>query len=236
MKALALSLTLIAAFSLSARGDFTIVQKVEGKEVEGKRQANEITLKLKGDKIRMEATPQMTMIVDGKTGDTITLLNDQKKIIRISGDKAKALAEIAALKYGGTKAEKPKLAATGKKMTINGYEADEYTAEGKGFKARYWIAPSYPNSAAIMKQLQTNIPAAWNDLAKGMTDYRDLPGLPLRTEVTVGEEILVSTVVSVKSDPLADSEFLPPKDFQEIKVPKVDLSGDKHAPAPPPKP
>jgi hypothetical protein len=235
MKALAFSLLLIASFSLSARGDFTIVQKVEGKEVQGKRQASEITLKLKGDKIRMDATPQMTMIVDGRTGDTITLLNDKKKIVRISGEKAKAIAEMAA-KYGGTTAEKPKLVATGKKMTINGYEADEYVADGKGFKARYWIAPSFPNSAAIMKQLQNNIPAAWNDLAKGMTDYRDLPGLPLRTEVTVGEENIVSTVVSVKSDPLADAEFLPPKDFQEVKVPNVEVSTDKPAPAPPVKP
>ena len=100
MKALAFSLLLIAAFSLSARGDFTIVQKVEGKEVQGKRQASEITLKLKGDKIRMDATPQMTMIVDGKTGDTITLMNAQKKFVRISGDKAKAIAELAS-KYGG---------------------------------------------------------------------------------------------------------------------------------------
>jgi hypothetical protein len=235
MKALAFSLPLIAALSLSARGDFTIVQKVEGKEVQGKRQANEITLKLKGDKIRMDATPQMTMIVDGRTGDTMTLLNEQKKIVRISGDKAKAIAEMAA-KYGGTSAEKPKLVGTGKKMTINGYEADEYVAEAKGFKARYWIAPSFPNSAAIMKQLQTNIPAAWNDLAKGMTDYRDLPGLPLRTEVTVGEENIVSTVVAVKTDPLADAEFLPPKDFQEVKIPNVEMSADKPAPAPPTKP
>jgi hypothetical protein len=235
MKALTVSLTLIAAFSLSARADFTIVQKVEGKEVQGKREASQVTLKLKGDKIRMDATPKMTMIVDGRTGDTVTLLNEQKKIVRISGEKAKAIAEMAA-KYGGTSADKPKLVAAGKKMTINGYEADEYIAEGKKFKARYWIAPSFPNSAAIIKQLQANIPATWNDLAKGMTDYRDLPGLPLRTEVTVGEEVLISTVISVKTDPLADADFLPPKDFQEVKIPNIDMSGDKPAPAPPPKP
>jgi hypothetical protein len=235
MKALTVSVILLAAFSLSARGDFTIVQKVEGKEVQGKREASEVTLKLKGDKIRMDATPKVTMIVDGRTGDTITLLNEQKKIVRISGEKAKAIAEMAA-KYGGTSADKPKLVAVGKKMTINGYEADEYVAEGKKFKARYWIAPSFPNSAGIIKQLQANIPATWNDLAKGMTDYRDLPGLPLRTEVTVGEETIISTVVSVKSDPLADADFLPPKDFQEVKIPNVDMSGDKPAPAPPPKP
>jgi hypothetical protein len=230
MKALAFSLPLIAALSLSARADFTIVQKVEGKEVKGKREANEITLKVKGDKIRMEATPQVTMIVDGRTGDTITLLNDQKKIVRISGEKAKAIAEMAA-KYGGISGDKPKLASTGKKMTINGYEADEYIAESKTFKARYWIAPSFPNSAAMMKQLQAVIPPAWNDLAKGMIDYRDLPGLPLRSEVTVGEDNIVSTVVAVKADPLADAEFLPPKDFQEVKGPNMEISAEKPAPA-----
>src|SRR5213595_2506828 len=162
MKTFAFSIVLIAALTLPARADFTIVQKVEAK---GK--TSEITLKIKGDKIRMEATPQMTMIVDGRTGDMITLMNAQKKIVRISGEKAKAIAEMA-VKYGGTTAEKPKLIATDKKMIVNGYEAQEYVAESKAFKARYWIAPSFPNSLEILKQLQAIIPAAWNDLAKGM--------------------------------------------------------------------
>ena len=230
MKALAFSLTFLTAFSLTARADFTIVQKVEGKG-----QGNEITLKVKGDKIRMEATPQMTMIVDGRTGDTITLMNAQKRIVRISGDKAKAIAEMAA-KYGGGSTEKPKLVATGKKMTVLGYEAEEYVADGKSFKARYWIAPSFPNSAAIMKQLQSVIPAAWNDLAKGMIDYRDLPGFPLRTQVKVGEDEITSTVVAVKIDSLSDEEFLPPKDFHEVKIPNVEMSADKSQAPPPPKP
>src|SRR2546423_3675933 len=230
MKAFAFSFSLFAALCLSARADFTIIQKVEGKG-----QAHEITMKVKGDKIRMEATPQMTMIVDGKTGDTITLMNTQKRIVRISGDKAKAIAEMAA-KYGGTTA-KPKLVATGKKMTINGYEAEEYVADTKTFKARYWIAPSFPDSAAIMKQLQAIIPAAWNDLAKGMIDYRDLPGFPLRTQIMVGDDEITSTLVAVKTDPLSDAEFLPPKDFQELKIPNVqELSGNNSAPAASPKP
>lgn len=230
MKVLTVSLALIAAFSLTASADFTLVQKVEGKGG-----AHDITLKIKGDKIRMEATPQMTMLVDGRTGDVITLMNSQKKIVRISGDKAKAIAEMAA-KYGGGTTEKPKLVATGKKMTVLGYEAEEYVADTKAFKAHYWIAPSFPNSAAILKQLQTIIPAAWNDLAKGMIDYRDLPGLPLRTQVTVGDDEIVSTVVALKIDPLSDAEFVPPKDFQEMKIPNVETPGNNPAPAPPKKP
>jgi hypothetical protein len=177
----------------------------------------------------------MTMIVDGKTGDTLTLMNTQKKFLRISGDKARAIAELSA-KYGGTTAERPKLVATGKKMTINGYEAEEYVGETKLFKASYWIAPSFPDSAVIMKQLQAVIPAALNDLAKGMMDYRDLPGFPLRTQVkTEGGEV-ISTVTAIKRDPISDAEFLVPADFQEMKIPNVQISGDKPGPAPSAKP
>jgi len=235
MKASLLSLALVASFGVSARADFTIVQKVEGQKVEGKSSANEMTLKVKGDKIRVEATPEMTMIVDGKTGDTITLMNAQKKFLRISGDKTKAIAELAA-KYGGATAEKPKLTATGKKMTINGYEAEEYVGETKLFKASYWIAPSFPDSAAIIKQLQAVIPAAWNDLAKGMMDYRDLPGFPLRTQVKTDDGEITSTVTAIKRDALNDAEFSVPKDFQEMKIPNVQISGDNPTPAPPPTP
>ena len=109
MKAFILSLTFASLIPLSAQADFTIVQKVENKG-----QASEMTLKVKGERVRMEATPEMTMIVEGKTGNMVTLINAQKKFMRISGDKAKAIAEMAA-KYGATTTEKPKLVVTGKK-------------------------------------------------------------------------------------------------------------------------
>ena len=87
-----------------------------------------------------------------------------------------------------------------------------------------------------MKQLQAVIPAALNDLAKGMMDYRDLPGFPLRTQVkTEGGEV-ISTVTAIKRDPISDAEFLVPADFQEMKIPNVQISGDKPGPAPSTKP
>ena len=229
MKAFAFLLPLVVGFSFAARGDITIVQKVEGKG-----ETKDFVLKIKGDKVRMEATPQMTMIVDGRTGDMITLMNAQKKIMRISGEKTKAIAEMAA-KYKGTTSEKTKIVATGKKMTINGYEAEEYVAEAKAFKAHYWIAPSFPNSAELMKQLQAIIPAAWTDLAKGIMDYRDLPGFPLRTQVNLGDGEVVSTLVAVKTDPISDDEFVPPKDFTEMKLPNIQISGDHSEPTAPAK-
>jgi hypothetical protein len=232
MKAAVLTLILIAGLALPVRADLTIVQNVEGGGA-----VNSITMKLKGDKARVEVA-HMTTIMDGKTGDVITLMDAQKKFVRISGDKAKAIAEMAS-KYSGTTAstEKPKLTATGRKETINGYETDEYVWETPALKASYWIALKYPDGDAIIKQLQAATPTLWNDIAKGMLDYHDLPGIALRTKIKLQNKDITSTITSIKQDPLSDAEFSPPADFQELKIPNVpDMSREKPAPAPSVKP
>src|ERR1043166_4939488 len=66
---------------LPARADLTIVQKVEGAG-----QGGEMTIKIKGDKARIDTSPKLTTIIDGKTGEITNLMNDQKKI---KGDKAR---------------------------------------------------------------------------------------------------------------------------------------------------
>jgi len=233
MKAHSLSLILVTVLSLTARGDLTIVQKVEGAG-----SLSEMTIKIKGDKERMDASANVSMIVDGKTGDVLNLMNDQKKFIRMSGDKVKAFAEMAS-KYstnGGAVAEKAKPVRTGKKEMINGYETEEYVSETP-LKTSYWIALNYPDSAAIMKQLQAITPSAWSDARKGMPNYRDFPGLPLRTQMTAGGKDITSTIVSVKQDVLSEAEFAVPKDFQEMKIPNMqNMLGDKPSVAPSAKP
>jgi len=218
MKTRGLCLLVSAFLSVTARGDLTIVQKIEGSG-----SVSQITTKLKGDKARLEVSPEVTTIVDNKSGEMLNLMNSKKKFLRISADKSKAIAELAS-KYArdpAGAAEKSKLTPTGKKEMINGYEAEEYVRESPSLKESYWIALKYPDSAAIVKQLQAIIPTAWNDIAKGMLDYRDFPGLPLRTIVKTGGKEIISTVTSIKQDPLSDAEFSVPKDFQELKVPNV---------------
>ena len=36
-----------------------------------------------------------------------------------------------------------------------------------------------------MKQLRAMTPAAWSDVTKGIPDYRDFPGLPLRANIVI---------------------------------------------------
>jgi hypothetical protein len=218
MRIPALCLVVTAAMSLPARGDLTIVQKMEASG-----SVSQITIKLKGEKARIEMAPEVTTIIENKSGDMITLMNKERKFLRISADKSEAIAEMENKYAGHTKGapETVKPLATGKKETINGYETEEYVREGPSFKATYWIASTYPDAAAIVKQLQAIIPTAWNDAAKGVLDYRDFPGLPLRTKVkTAGKEI-TSTIVSIKQDALSDAEFSVPSDFEEMKAPNL---------------
>jgi hypothetical protein len=218
MKIAGFCLIVTATLLVAARGDLTIVQKVEGSGSVG-----QITIKLKGERVRVEINPQLTTIIENKSGDMLTLMNKEKKFLRISADKSKAIAEMAS-KYSGkttASAETAKLIATGKKEMINGYEAEEYIREAPSFKATYWISSKYPDSAAIVKQLQAIVPAAWNDAAKGMLDYRDFPGLPLRSRVKLNGKEITSTITSIKQDLLSDEEFSVPKDFQEMKVPNL---------------
>jgi hypothetical protein len=219
MKIIGLSSLIIVSLLVPARADLTLVEKVEGAGP-----AADMTIKIKGDKARIDATPQMSTIVDGKTGEVINLMNDQKTIVRISADKMKAAAEMIN-RYSDKKqsAEKPKLTPTGKKEMINGYEAEEYVADTPMFKASYWIAPKYPDGAAILKQLQALKSEVWNSANPRVPDYRDFPGIPIRTVFSneANQNKITSTLTSVKQDPLSDADFAVPKDFQEMKMPDM---------------
>jgi hypothetical protein len=213
---------------LSARADLTIVQKVQGIH-----ESEQMTIKIKGAKARIEATPQLTTIVDTKTGDMVNLMNDQKAVVRISAEKMKAAMEtIRKFNGEGENATKPKLVATGKKETINGYETEQYVYETPDFKAKYWIAPKYPNGPAILKQLEVLNSGAWKPKDMLMLDYTDFPGVPIKSIVTVNGTEVTTTVVAIKEDLLSDSEFAVPKDFQEVRPPEMQIAPDRNQPTP----
>src|SRR6266496_440918 len=113
MKTAAYSVVVAISFLCSARADLTMVQKVERAG-----SAANMTIKLKGDKVRIEASPQVTTILDGKTGEVTNLMNDQKTVVRISADKAKAVTDM--IQKPDAKQEgvaKTKLTPTGQKET-----------------------------------------------------------------------------------------------------------------------
>jgi hypothetical protein len=176
-------------------------------------------VKIKGDKERIDAASQPTRIIDGKTGEMTDLMNDKKSFVRISAEQIKAAAETISKFDGGEKQAAPKLTPTGKKETINGYETEEFVYETPRFKASFWVATKYPDAAGILKQLQAPVSGAWKPSNMGMPDYTDFAGLPLRTVITVGDNKVVTTIMSIKKDSINAADFDIPKDFQELKRP-----------------
>src|SRR5437667_1397037 len=246
MKIVLCSLILSVSFVLPVRADLTIVyastvrpasQTPKEEAADAAGAGTNMTIKIKGDRARIDASPQVTTIFDGKTGEVITLLNDQKTIVRISSDKMKAVTDMLN-KFSSKKAapEKSKLTPTGQKETVNGYETEQYTYDAPDFKAIYWIAPNYPNGAAILAQLQSIKSEFWDAANTRMPDFRDFPGLPIRTRMIIGKEDqadksspsaadhateITSTITSVNQDPISDSEFTVPGGFKETKLPDI---------------
>src|SRR5438874_7138617 len=229
MKSVIYSLALGASFILPVRADLTIVyastvrpasQTPKEEAADAAGAGTNMTIKIKGDRARIDASPQVTTIFDGKTGEVITLLNDQKTIVRISSDKMKAVTDMLD-KFSSKQAapEKPRLTPTGEKETVNGYETEQYTYDAPDFKAVYWIAPNYPNGAAILAQLQSIKSEFWDAANTRMPDFRDFPGLPIRMSMIVGKvnpadgrggsapdhpTEITSTITGVSLDSIAD--------------------------------
>lgn len=222
MKPLRLLLLASLVWTAAAQADLTIVQKVEGSEG-----INKITLKVKGDKARVEINPQITTIMDAKTGDLTTLLNDQKTVMRISGEKAKAMAEMAKAMTKDIAPENAAPKPTGKKEKINGYDTEEYVTDAPKYHTSYWVAKDYPNYQAVLQQMSVLQNGAFAAIRKGLPDFHNLPGLPIRTEIKVeGKNQMTSTLESVNTGPVPDSEFAIPASYSEMKLPDF-LGGEK---------
>lgn len=236
MKIASLCLICGLCFPFDLRADLTIVQKIEGAG-----QSGDVTIKIKGEKERIDSPSQPTRIIDGSTGEMMNLVNDKKMVVRISAEQMKAAAQTISKYNDGDSpsSEKPKLAPTGNKETISGYDTDEYVYQTPQFKATFWIARTYPDATSILKQMQMPVSRAWKPSNLGMPDYRDFPGVPLKTVISVGTTEVSTTVTSIKQSQLSDSEFTVPKDYQELKPPAVTApqpAGSKSAPVASPTP
>src|SRR5438132_12464312 len=131
-KLAALNSIVTLALLVSVRADLTIVQRVEGVGQNG-----EVTVKIKGDKERIDAPSQPTRIIDGKTGEMTDVLNEKKSFVRISAEQMKAAAETINKFDEGKQSSASKLTPTGKKETVSGYETEEFVYETPRFKASF---------------------------------------------------------------------------------------------------
>ncbi len=120
-------------------------------------------------------------------------------------------------KMQGDSAQKPQLTATGKKDTISGYAAEEYTATIAGSKLSLWLTKAIPDYEKTLKEMSAAFsqgPMAAMMQSYGL-DMANLPGFPVRTvnELQPGQTV-TTTVESINTKPLADSDFEVPGGLQ----------------------
>jgi uncharacterized protein DUF4412 len=214
----------LLAVTTSLRADLTLIQKVDAAGTTG-----EMTIKFKGDKIRIDPAPELSMITDSKTGDTVTLMHGEKKAMRISGDKMKAAAEMVKKLTPAKAAEqKAKLTPLGRKETVNGMPTEVFTADTAVGKATYYIAMNYPDGPAIIQEMKAAQPSPFANPSSNIPDFRDLPGVPVKIEMDTVKGHVVMTLISAKRDPIPNSVFDVPANYTDMKMP--DLFGGKNIP------
>ena len=212
MKKLLLPL-LTLTLATSARADLTITQEVQQ---DGGGQKMTMTMKIKDQQMRMDATPQATTIIDLKTGDTTTFVHDQKMIIKASGAKLKEMQKQALAQNGDTKVEPPK--ATGKKETINGYACEEYEVNANGGKMDLWITKDVPAAEKAMAELSAI--GGPTDPVQAALKAQGFSGFPMRTTVEMpGMGKTTVTVVGLNEKPIDASESTAPAGYHEMKLP-----------------
>ena len=221
MKQIAISLGLTFSI-LAARADLVLQQNVESATINGT-----ITTQIKGNKIRvdMPSGPQgaMSTIMDLSSGDSTTLLHDQKVAMTVPGAQIKQMAENLKKARAGseTNAAPPKFQDTGKTEKVGNYDAEIYTwSSPDGANQTVWVARDFPNFAKIKVQMDKLNDSPVGQMSKGVApDVNTLPGMVVKTQMEVNGQKITSTLVSVKEDSVDASIFQTPKDYQQMTQP-----------------
>ena len=202
------------ALALVARGDYVI-----NEQLENSGQVQQITLKIKEAKVRVDVADQTTAIIDSNTGETTLLVHPQKAFLKISPEQLQAQAR-ALKEVLGNKAENPgniELKPTGKRESINGFDTEEYTANLNGVQTSIFIAKQFPNYQKLVEALyQAQSGPALQLLRNISIPPEKYPGLPVRTTESILGQKIVSTLESAQETPVPDAEFVIPPDYKEL--------------------
>lgn len=209
------AILLFTALTLSSWADLTIVQKSEGEMNSG-----QLTLRIKGDKARADISPQITMITDLATGDTLSINHSAKTMIRIPGTEAAKMRQLSA----GFKpdAEPPKLTPTQRKEKVDNRECQVFTWRVGELEVTDWIDPTYADWKTILGELQRFQNAGLANSAQPLMPPLDqFPGMVIKREMNHKGTKTTSTLVSVKTDAVDAKVFDTPQGYKEQPPPKL---------------
>ena len=202
-------------FFTAARADFIIEQKVDGLG----QQSGSIVVKIKETKARAELSPQISYIIDGVSGDSVTLMHERKGFMKVTAEQGRALLEQMQKTPGaGGSAAKP--VATGQKETVDKWPAEIFTWSNGALAVKYWIARDFPNFAAIQSAMDKARAGGLGALNKNLLPANsDFPGMVVKTEMKTKGKTITSTIVSVKEEPVDAKQFEIPGDYKELPTP-----------------
>ncbi len=210
-----------------AYGDFVLKQTVENF---GQRQ--QVTIKLKGSKCRIDTSSDTSAIIDPQAG-TVILLHQPKMFMKISSEQLSAQAEAIKkmLSASGNSNENTDFQASGKTDNISGFATEEYTGKIDGLPITLDVTKDFPKYRELLAQLY-----AVQD-APGLSPFHTLsvapekyPGLPVRTTVELLGQKVITTLDTVAETALADGDFAIPTDYQELRANSQPQSSPRSSP------
>jgi hypothetical protein len=221
MKRPLIFLSLVVSLA-AAHADLVMQQTIESAMINGT-----VTTQIKGEEIRvdMPASPQgaMSTIMDLNTGDSVTLMHDQKTAMKVPGSQIKQMVETMkkARAGAGTNAPPPKFVDTGKAEKVGGYNAEIYNwSSPDGANQTVWVTKDFPDYADIKVQMDklNNSPIA--QISKGTApDVSTLPGMVIKTQMEMNGQKVTSTLVSAKEQSVDASIFQIPQGYHEMTQP-----------------
>jgi len=208
--------------SLFSRADTVVTEQVEA----GGRNMT-ITQKIKGDKIRTDATPQMTTITDTATGDTLMIVHPQKSYMTISGEQSKAMKEqMMKMAPPAEAAEKPKLVDTGKTEKVGNFNTEIFTMDTPTTNLTFWVTKDIPNYAVLKEQLKKLRGMSNTGPASiPVPDTSDMQGIPVKTQIVSKGKTVTITILSAEEKPIDDVEMAPPAGYTKISMPSSGGAG-----------
>ena len=189
-----------------ARADLVIEQEIEATG----QPKQTMTMSFKDGKIRADIGKAMSTLADSATGDSITLMHEQKMCMITSGAASKAAVEAAQKAMAGT--EKPK--KIDKTETIDGRICEGWVYEINGSKTTMWVDKNYPGYADFKAELDKFTTAQQKDAA---TNF-DLGGMVVKTESVMAGISSITQVKSVKQTKLDATIFNKPAGYTEMNL------------------
>ncbi len=210
--------TLAAALlAHAAFADLVIVQKIE--QAASQTLGDEMTVKVKGDKIRTDVGSEMSTIIDSKGGGLITLMHAQKAAMAMPAAALDAMK--AQMKSKAGEASIADLKPTGKTGEINGFKCEEYSGKYQGMDVSYWVTREMANQQQILDQL-AKLSGDADPFKGAFKGAGGFPGFPIRTEINSPQSGKTTvTVVSVEEKSVPDSDFEIPSDYKKMEMPKM---------------